>query len=135
MNTSFKRYSIAAELLTSVVYQPYMPTEIQPRYKTPIFAPFCSRLHGTHTPSFSTISLFMDNESGTFYQNALLGLQSAKIAQNIFINNLKSTFCPCHSFFSLASALNDYFHLVQYLYRLDFIVIMKSLWLSVLGNK
>ena len=38
MNTSFKRYSIAAELLTSVVYQQYMPTEIQPRYKTSIFA-------------------------------------------------------------------------------------------------
>lgn len=62
MNTSFKRYSIAAELLTSVVYQPYMPTEIQQRYNTPIFAPFCSLLHGTHTPSFSTVSLFMDNE-------------------------------------------------------------------------
>lgn len=59
MNTSFKRYSIAAELLTSVVYQPYMPIEIQPRYKTPIFDPFCSRLHGTLTPSFSssTVSL------------------------------------------------------------------------------
>ena len=47
-----------------------MPTEIQPRYKTPIFDPFCSLLHGTHTPSysFSTVSLFMDNEIGTFYQ-------------------------------------------------------------------
>ncbi len=38
MNTSFKRYSIAAELLTSIVYQQYMPTEIQLRYKTSIFA-------------------------------------------------------------------------------------------------
>lgn len=73
MNTSFKRYSIAAELLTSVVYQPYMQTEIQPRYKTPIFAPFCSLLNGTHFPSFpfSTVSLFMDNESDTFIKNAL----------------------------------------------------------------
>lgn len=73
MNTSFKRYSIAAELLTSVVYQPYMPIEIQPRYKTPIFAPFCSLLNGTHFPSFpfSTVSLFMDNESDTFIKNAL----------------------------------------------------------------
>jgi len=35
----------------------------------------------------------------------------------------------------LPSALNDYFPLVQYLYRLDFIVIMKSLWLSVIGCK
>ena len=38
MNTSFKRYSIAAELLTCIVYQQYMPTEIQLRYKTP-FSP------------------------------------------------------------------------------------------------
>lgn len=70
MNTSFKRYSIAAELLTSVVYQPYMPIEIQPRYKTPIFDPFFSLLNSTHFPSFpfSTVSLFMDYESGTFYQ-------------------------------------------------------------------
>ena len=68
MNTSFKRYSIAAELLTSVVYQPYMPTEIQPRYKTPIFDPFCSHLLGTHTPSFSfsTVTLFMADENGTY---------------------------------------------------------------------
>ena len=29
---------LAAELLTSVVYQQYMPTEIQPRYKTSMFA-------------------------------------------------------------------------------------------------
>lgn len=74
MNTSFKRYSIAAELLTCVVYQPYMPIEIQPRYKTPIFAPFCSLLNGTHFPSFpfSTVSLFMDNESDTFYQKCAL---------------------------------------------------------------
>lgn len=35
-------------------------------------------------------------------------------------------------FFSLVSALNDYFSLVQYLYRLDFIVFMKVLWLSML---
>lgn len=75
MNTSFKRYSIAAELLTSVVYQRYMPTEIQQRYKTPILDPFCSLLNSTHFPSipFSTVSLFMDDESGTFYQNALFG--------------------------------------------------------------
>lgn len=52
MNTSFKRYSIAAELLTSVVYQRYMPTEIQTRYKTPIFDPFCSLLNSTF-PLFS----------------------------------------------------------------------------------
>ena len=65
MNTSFKRYSIAAELLTSIVYQRYMQTEIQPRYKTPILDPFCNLLHGTHTPSysFSTVSIFMDDES------------------------------------------------------------------------
>lgn len=52
MNTSFKRYSIAAELLTSIVYQPYMPTEIQLRYKTLVFDPFCSLTNGTHTPLF-----------------------------------------------------------------------------------
>ena len=51
----------------------------------------------------------------------------------MFINNLKSAFCPCHSFSSLLSALNGYFPLVQYLYRLDFIVFMKVLWLSMLG--
>ena len=33
-----RKYDIAAELLTSIVYQQYMPTEIQPRYKTSIFA-------------------------------------------------------------------------------------------------
>lgn len=81
MNTSFKRYSIAAELLTSVVYQRYMPTEIQPRYKTPIFDPFCSLLNSTHFPSFpfSTVSLFMDDESGTFYQKCALWIA---ISQN-----------------------------------------------------
>lgn len=81
MNTSFKRYSIAVELLTSVVYQPYMQTEIQPRYKTPIFAPFCSLLNGTHFPSipFSTVSLFMDNENGPFYQKCALWIA---ISQN-----------------------------------------------------
>ena len=52
MNTSFKRYSIAAELLTSVVYQPYMPTEIQPRYKIPIFNPCCTPMQGSHSPLF-----------------------------------------------------------------------------------
>ena len=31
-------FFVAAELLTSVVYQKYMPTEIQLRYKTSIFA-------------------------------------------------------------------------------------------------
>lgn len=74
MNTSFKRYSIAAELLTSVVYQSYMPTEIQPRYKTPIFDPFCSLLYGTHFPSFpfSTVSLLMPDENSTFYQKFAL---------------------------------------------------------------
>ena len=47
-----------------------MQTEIQQKYKTPIFAPFCSLLNSTHFPSFpfSTVSLFMDNESDTFYQ-------------------------------------------------------------------
>lgn len=75
MNTSFKRYSIAAELLTYVVYQPYMPTEIQPRYKTPIFDPFCSPPPWLSLPSspFSTVSLFMADESGTFIKNALFG--------------------------------------------------------------
>lgn len=81
MNTSFKRYSIAAELLTSVVYQRYMPTEIQPRYKTLIFDPFCSLLNSTHFPSipFSTVSLFIDDESGTFYQKCALRIA---ISQN-----------------------------------------------------
>ena len=81
MNTSFKRYSIAAELLTCIVYQPYMPTEIQPRYKTPIFDPFCSLLNSTHFPSFpfSTVSLFMNDESGTFYQKCALRIA---ISQN-----------------------------------------------------
>ena len=81
MNTSFKRYSIAVELLTSVVYQRYMPTEIQPRYKTPIFDPFCSLLNSTYFPSipFSTVSLFMDDESGTFYQKCALRIA---ISQN-----------------------------------------------------
>lgn len=81
MNTSFKRYSIAAELLTSIVYQRYMPTEIQQRYKTSIFDPFAVTLHGSHSPSysFSTVSLFMDNESGTFYQKCALRIA---ISQN-----------------------------------------------------
>lgn len=81
MNTSFKRYSIAAELLTSVLYQPYMPIEIQPRYKTPFFDPFAVTLHGSHSPSysFSTVSLFMDDESGTFYQKCAMRIA---ISQN-----------------------------------------------------
>lgn len=37
-------YDNAAELLTCIVYQPYMPIEIQPRYKTPIFDHLCSPL-------------------------------------------------------------------------------------------
>lgn len=81
MNTSFKRYSIAAELLTCIVYQPYMPTEIQPRYKTPTFDPFCSppARHSYPSFSFSTVSLFMDNENGTFYQKCALWIA---ISQN-----------------------------------------------------
>ena len=75
MNTSFKRYSIAAELLTYVVYQPYIQTEIQPRYKTPIFDLFCSPPAKHSYPSFpfSTVSLLMADESGTFTKNALFG--------------------------------------------------------------
>ena len=81
MNTSFKRYSIAAELLTSIVYQRYMQTEIQPKYKTPILDPFCSLLHGTHTPSFSSsiVSLSLTDESGTYYQKCALWIA---ISQN-----------------------------------------------------
>ena len=135
MNTSFKRYSIAAELLTCIVYQHYMPTEIQPRYKTSIFALCRSHKQGSLTPPF----LFRLSHSlwlmkvGLFIKNALFGQQPAKIAQNIFINNLKTAFCPCHSFFSLPSALNYRFSPVQNLYRFEFVVFKRVLWLSVLG--
>ena len=50
-----------------------------------------------------------------------------------FINNLKTAFCPCHSFFSLSSALNYSFSPVQNLYRFEFIIFKKVLWLNVLG--
>lgn len=115
MNTSFKRYSIAAELLTSVVYQPYMPTEIQPGYKTLIFDPFAASCMALIPP----LILFRPSHSlwmmrvGLFIKNGIFGLQSAKIAENIFINNLKTAFCPCHSFFSLPSALNYRFPLFK----------------------
>lgn len=86
MNTSFKRYSIAAELLTSVVFQRYMPTEIQPWYKTPIFDPFCSLMHSTHFPSFpfSTVSLFMADENGTFYQKCALRIAISQKSPKYF---------------------------------------------------
>lgn len=75
------KYADAAELLTCIVYQPYMPTEIQPRYKTPTFDPFCSppARHSYPSFSFSTVSLFMDNENGTFYQKCALWIA---ISQN-----------------------------------------------------
>ena len=74
-------FFVAAELLTSVVYQPYMPPEIQPRYKTPIFDPFCSPSARLLLPSFpfSPVSLFMADESGTFYQKCALRIA---ISQN-----------------------------------------------------
>jgi len=74
MNTSFKRYSIAAELLTSIVYQLYMSTEIQLRYKTSIFAQCWSHQEGSLTPSFSfsIVSLFMADEGGTIHQKCAL---------------------------------------------------------------
>ena len=135
MNTSFKRYSIAAELLTCIVYQPYMPTEIQPRYKTPTFDPFCSppARHSYPSFSFSTVSLFMADESGTFHQKCALLIATSQNCPFFFINNLKTAFCPCHSFFSLPSALNYSFSPVQNLYRFEFIVFKKVLWLNVLG--
>ena len=134
MNTSFKRYSIAAELLTSVVYQPYMPTEIQPGYKTLIFDPFAASCMALIPP----LILFRPSHSlwmmrvGLFIKNGIFGLQSAKIAENIFINNLKTAFCRCHCFSSLPSGLNGYFPLVQNLYRFDSVGFMKVLWLSML---
>ena len=75
MNTSFKRYSIAAELLTCVVYQRYMQTEIQPRYKTPIFDPNLCLQSASLTPlfSFSTVNLSTVVASAIFYSNALFG--------------------------------------------------------------
>ena len=84
MNTSFKRYSIAAELLTSIVYQPYMPTEIQPGYKTLIFDPFAASCMALIPP----LILFRPSHSlwmmrvGLFIKNGIFGLQSAKIAGN-----------------------------------------------------
>ena len=120
MNTSFKRYSIAAELLTSVVYQHYMPTEIQLRYKTSIFA-LC--LKPLTRRSLTPLFLYRPSHSlwlmkvELFIENALYGQQSAKIAQNIFIHIFKTTFCLCHSLFSLSNALNYRFSPVQNLYR------------------
>ena len=54
--------------------------------------------------------------------------------RNIFINNLKTTSYSCHSFFSLPSALNYKFSPVQNLYRFEFVVFKRVLWLSVLGD-
>lgn len=73
MNTSFKRYSIAAELLTCVVYQRYMQKEIQPRYKTPVFDPNLCLQSASLTPSFSTVNLSTVVASAIFYSNALFG--------------------------------------------------------------
>lgn len=74
MNTSFKRYSIAAESLTCIVYQQYMPTEIQLRYKTS-FSPYVEVTNKALSPPpfFSIVSLFMADEGGTIHQNALFG--------------------------------------------------------------
>ena len=125
MNTSFKRYSIAAELLTSVVYQHYMPTEIQPRYKTSIFA-LC--LKPLTRRSLTPLFLYQPSHSlwlmkvELFIENALCGQQSVKIAQNIFIHIFKTTFCLCHTLFSLPSALNYRFSPVQNLYRFKIVV-------------
>ena len=75
MNTSFKRYSIAAELLTSVVYQLYMPTEIQLRYKTS----FSSYVEATNKASLTPLSLLRPSHSlwlmkeVLIIKNALLG--------------------------------------------------------------
>ena len=130
MNTSFKRYSIGRRIINICVYQHYMPTEIQPRYKTSIFA-LC--LKPLTRRSLTPLSLLRPSHSlwlmevGLFIKNALFGQQLSKIAQNIFINNLKIAFCPCHSFFSLPSALNYRFSPVQNLYRFEFVVFKRVL--------
>ena len=83
--------------------------------------------------SFSIVSLFMADESGTFHQKCALWIATSQNCPFFFINNLKTAFCPCHSFFSLSSALNYSFSPVQNLYRFEFIVFKKVLWLNVLG--
>ena len=83
--------------------------------------------------SFSIVSLFMADESGTFHQKCALWIATSQNCPIFFINNLKTAFCPCHSFFSLPSALNYSFSPVQNLYRFEFIVFKKVLWLNVLG--
>lgn len=76
----------------------------------------------------------MADGGGTYYQKCALWIAISQNYQNIFINNLKTTFYPCHSFFSLPSALNYRFSPVQNLYRFEFVVFKRVLWLSVLGN-
>lgn len=80
MNTSFKRYSIAAELLTCIVYQQYMPTEIQLRYKTSISPNVeATKKALSSLFSFSIVTLFMADGGGTYYQKCALWIA---ISQN-----------------------------------------------------
>ena len=75
----------------------------------------------------------MADEIGTFHQKCALWIATSQNCPFFFINNLKTAFCPCHSFFSLSSALNYSFSPVQNLYRFEFIIFKKVLWLNVLG--
>ena len=113
----------------SAIYANRDTTEVQDIHFRPMLKPLTRLSHPSllFRPSHSLWLI----EVGHFIKNALFGQQPAKIALNIFINNLKTAFCPCHSFFSLPSALNYRFSLVQNLYRFEFVVFKKKNCISV----
>ena len=116
----------------SAIYANRDTTEVQDIHFRPMLKSLTRR-------SLTPLSLLRPSHSlwlmevGLFIKNALFGQQLSKIAQNIFINNLKTAFCPCHSFFSLPNALNHRFSCVQNLYRFESVVFKRVLWFSVLG--
>ena len=115
----------------SAIYADWDTTKVQDIHFRPMLKPQTRLSHPSF--SFSIVSLFMADESGTFHQKCALWIATSQNCPFFFINNLKTAFCPCHSFFSLPSALNYSFSPVQNLYRFEFIVFKKVLWLNVLG--
>ena len=115
----------------SAIYANRDTTEVQDIHFRPMLRSLTRLSHPSF--SFSTVSLFMADESGTFHQKCALWIATSQNCPFFFINNLKTAFCPCHSFFSLPSALNYSFSPVQNLYRFEFIIFKKVLWLNVLG--
>lgn len=114
----------------SAIYANRDTTEVQDSHFRPMLKPPRRLSHPSF--SFSIVTLFMADGGGTYYQKCALWIAISQNCPIFFINNLKTAFCPCHNFFSLSSTLNYSFSPVQNLYRFEFIVFKKVLWLNVL---